>query len=90
MHGLDILFISDGKCGEISVGHVLRFMTGCSSIPHCGLFKKIDIHFASAERYPVASTCTFGVTLPLNLTSNQRLKAVLKESLIPGQAFGVV
>ena len=65
-------------------------MTGSSSTPPGDLFKKTDVHFTLAERFPLASICTFDLTLPLNLASYQRLQDVMTESLISWQAFEVV
>ena len=87
---IKMLFISDNKCGNLTVGDVLKWAVGCSKLPPGGLEKKINVHFTQYEQYPTVSTCSLDMTFPLNLTSYSLFKKVMIEAIVSGQGFGSV
>lgn len=87
-------YFSDGTClysgGSVTVGNVLKFMTGCSTIPPGGFETKFSIQFMEERRYPSVSTCTFTIKLPLNLHEYKCFKEVMIEAIVSGAGFGNV
>ena len=88
------LFLSEGKStyanGHVTLEDVLKFLSGCSIIPPGGFDSDLTLNFTEESRYPSVSTCTFTLTLPLNLNVYQRFKEILIESIISGPGFGNV
>ncbi|XP_052081183.1 G2/M phase-specific E3 ubiquitin-protein ligase-like [Mytilus californianus] len=84
----------DGKCcytdGRVTIEDVLKFVTGCSNVPPGGFDARFILGFTEEKRYPSVSTCTFEVTLPLNLTEFKMFKDVMIEAIVSGPGFGQV
>ncbi|XP_063416353.1 uncharacterized protein LOC134697996 [Mytilus trossulus] len=84
----------DGMCtydgGVVKVDDVLRFMTGCSSVPPGGFDARFSIGFTEERKYPTVSTCTFEVVLPLHLKNYNTFKDIMIESIVSGPGFGQI
>ncbi|VDI53238.1 Hypothetical predicted protein [Mytilus galloprovincialis] len=82
----------DGMCtydgGVVKVDDVLRFITGCSSVPPGGFDARFSIGFTEERKYPTVSTCTFEVVLPLHLKNYNTFKDIMIESIVSGPGFG--
>ena len=56
--------ISDKKkCGDLSVGDILRWTVGCPEVPPSGLENKINVHCTANEKYPTVTTCSLDLTI---------------------------
>ena len=86
-YGYSISFL-EGKCDELTDGQVLKFLTGCLTLPQGGLGMKISVYFTSDQRYQAVSTCSRDMTLPLNLSVYRNFKSVMTEAIVSGQGFG--
>ncbi|XP_052790217.1 uncharacterized protein LOC128224423 [Mya arenaria] len=73
-----------------SMGELLAFMSGASTIPPCGFHKPIDIHFYTQEdgmtRLPSVSTCSLEMWLPRG-QGPETLSALLMRCLQESQGF---
>ncbi|XP_052065820.1 G2/M phase-specific E3 ubiquitin-protein ligase-like [Mytilus californianus] len=84
----------DGTCtydgGVVKVDDVLRFITGCSTVPPGGFDARFSIGFTEERKYPTVSTCTFEVVLPLHLKNYNTFKDIMIESIVSGPGFGQI
>ncbi|XP_076115254.1 uncharacterized protein LOC143083024 isoform X2 [Mytilus galloprovincialis] len=84
----------EGKCWhlgkKITLEDLMKFITGCSTVPPGGFDCKFTLNFTKDTCYPSVSACTFDLKLPLNLTSFPKFKEVMMESIISGSGFGMI
>lgn len=84
----------EGKCTcntrTVQLEDILKFITGCSSIPPGGFDDNFTVNFTEDHCFPYVSTCTFTLTLPLSLTSYSKFKETMTEAIISGPGFGII
>lgn len=84
----------EGKCTcntrIVQLEDILKFITGCSSIPPSGFDDNFTVNFTEDHCFSYVSTCTFTLTLPLSLTSYSKFKETMTEAIISGPGFGII
>lgn len=86
-----------GNDVSITIGDVLQFITGASTIPAEGFDTKpsIDFHHGPAgevARFPSANTCTCTLTLPISegLLDESGATDIFFDAIIGSRMFGNV
>lgn len=83
---LDQLVEGPEGAEQLTVGSVLHFLTGTSTIPPRGFSSSIHVYFSN-EKYPVVSTCVPQIVVPTGHTDVE-LQNILRESVIGAAGYG--
>ena len=67
---------------------MLVFATGANHIPPMGFDKKITLSFDHATLYPIASTCSLSLYLPVRFVEYEEFKAAMIKGVVSGFGFG--
>ena len=78
---------------NLSLRHLLRFVTGCYSLPPLGLPDCIKVKFLHGCRNgckcrPTVSTCQLFIRLPVHAATFQEMKELVVSALLEGFGFG--
>ena len=75
-------FLLNLDINEVTLEDILKFITGCPTIPIIGFERKILVKFEhdcpdNCNCYPVASTCSLEITLPCHCKDYQAFTAMM-------------
>ena len=89
------IFISTGENGSVTVGQMLKFISGLEQVPPLGLPNKITVKFKyfcsdNCRCRPTASTCDPSITFPLHYESYDVFCESMSSALVEGCGFGFV
>ena len=95
----DFLFVKKSFCvartEDASIGEIMKFVSGTSSIPPLGLPGKSKVlfkHWCTSSNWsckckPTLSTCALSLTLPVHYNNKQPMKEALTEAARMSQRF---
>lgn len=88
------LYVAIPEC-DLTLAHLLKFVTGVKKIPPLGFSKKIDVHFRhgcqdQCKCRPSASTCFLYVRLPVHYQTSEDITFAWLSALKDCQGFGQV
>ena len=80
------------ECDNVSVGDILKFLSGSSRIPATGFDTTPKIRFTDEDRLPTVSTCDMSITFPrkMGLLNFEEFKSKLDFCILGSYGFGVV
>lgn len=86
-------FFSGIQEQNLRLQHLLRFVTGCYSLPPLGLPDSIKIKFLhgchnECKCRPIVSTCQLFIRLPVHAATFQEMKELMVSALLEGFGFG--
>ena len=78
-------FLLNLDTNGVTLEDILKFITGCPTIPVIGFERKILVKFEhgspdNCNCYPVASTCSLEITLPCHCKDYQAFTAMMTET----------
>lgn len=90
--GREFRRLDDEGVIELHLGDLLSFITGADHNPPLGFEVTPEIDFSNDPRrdYPIASTCSNTIYLPLHLTEYENFKNKMDEAMISGHGYGTV
>ena len=80
------------ECDNVSVGDILKFLSGSSRIPATGFDTTPKIRFTDEDCLPTVSTCDMSITFPrkMGLLNFEEFKNKLDFCILGSYGFGVV
>ena len=84
---INLFFPLDGLL-PVTVGDILTFVTGASSVPPIGFDDDLRVSFNEVAKFPVASTCALTLTLPSKYEDYESFKEAMNNALLGAHGFG--